>query len=121
MKLEDAMVRSGKAKDVEEARKLVEKLREETGSNEDYYKALFDKYGIAKHRKPKSKRKPKDVRNFKRAVILVTIAIVMVLGAVTCFLHEDVLLGIAIIIIAIVSVIYVNQRVDQINHDETFK
>lgn len=121
MKLEQAFIRSGHAKNISEARIIIEKTRAEAGSDEDYYKFLFERYGISNPVKTKRKIKPKKVRKIVKNILIVLIIISTGIFAPLALAIDQIVLGWVLIILCPVLIIALEKKVEDIDRKETFK
>lgn len=121
MRLENAIMRSGNAKTISEAKKLIEKTREEAGSNDDYYDLLYKRFGINKQQKKKSRYKPKKIRKVFKTVFQLLILFVSVGAIVLSALNENWGLMVAIFIMGFGLIVFLDKIVENIDRNETFK
>lgn len=122
MNLEKAMVRSGNARTIEEARNKIEKTREECGSDEDFYEELNKRFGITRFRqKEKPKVKPKVIRKRRKIVAQLAITFVGLWIMLNLFWNDEWELGWILLVLIVGTCLYLEKVVENIDRNETFK
>jgi len=119
MRLEKALIKSGHAKSIKEARIIIEKTRPKYGSDEDYFIGLQKMYGITPP--PKKTVKPKVIRKrwkifFQLLILIAGFPIVLKL-----FIDKDWQLAIAVLALALATFIYLDKRVENKDREDTLK
>lgn len=120
MNLEKAMVKSGNARTIEEARELIEKTREQSGSDEDFYEELGKRFGITRF-KQKSTVKPKVIRKRRKIITQLIIVAVGLWIMLNLFWNKEWELGWTVLVLIVGSCLYLEKLVSDIDRNETFK
>ena len=122
MNLEKAMVRSGNARTIEEARNKIEKTREESGSDEDFYEELGKRFGITRFKqRVKSTVKPKVIRKRRKIVAQLVITFVGLWIMLNLFWNDEWELGWILLVLIVGTCLYLEKVVENIDRNETFK